>query len=105
MPESVNLLGTIAGFYYDTNSAGHGFLRLPSDENQLLPETNSAIKGPATSASPMVSANRGDPRRSAVSPMLRPHQGLITPSDRRVGSGTYRISFYDPYLRHQTRAL
>ena len=64
IPESVNLLGTITGFYYDTNSAGHGFLRMPSDENQLLPDKLERLRDkrvPTTGASPVVSPNRPDP--------------------------------------------
>ena len=87
IPESLNLLGTITGVYYDTNSAGHGFLRMPSNENQLAQQTNVERDVAATRIS---SPNRSDPRRNVVSPMLRPHGGLVTPWDRRASSQTSR---------------
>ena len=86
IPESLNLLGMITGAYYDTNSAGHGFLRMPSNENQLVQKSNDERTEAATSLSPVVHLNRSDPRRSAVSPILRPHGGLLTPWASGVGS-------------------
>ena len=90
IPESLNLSGTITGVTYDTNSAGHGFLRMPSDENQLLQESNDGRNEPATRVSPMVRPNRSDPRRTPVPPILRPHGDLLTPWDRGVGGQTAR---------------
>jgi hypothetical protein len=89
IPEGVNLVGAITGVYYDTNSASHGFLRIPSDENQLLQKSNYE-RNPVNRVSQMVIPNGSDPRRNAVSPILRPHTGLVTPWDRRLGSHTAR---------------
>ena len=82
IPESLNLSGVITGSYYDTDSVAHGFLRIPSNENQLVQKSN----GERPDCHSRANSNRSDPRRSAISPMLRPHVGLVTPWNRRVGS-------------------